>query len=99
MATSSKKGVKKSRTRKRRTNLAQYARLRTILDSMEVGALRYYLDAPSAEREARFEKLQSQLLPIIRELWGAGEFVAECPEGYVDCGGVCVPYECVGGGS
>ena len=99
MATSSKKGVKKSRARKSRTNLAQYARLRTILDSMEIGALRFYLDAPSvAERERRFEKLKSDLLPIIREIWGQSEDIApECPEGYIDCGGVCVPYQCVGG--
>ena len=99
MATSSKKAVKKSGPRKVRTNFAEYARLRTVLDSLEIGALRYYLDAPSAaERKAHFEKLQSALLPIIREIWGQSEGIApECPEGYIDCGGVCVPYQCVGG--
>ena len=99
MTTSSKKAVKQSRPRKRKTNLAQYARLRTILDSLEIGALRYYLDAESAaEREQRFEKLKSALLPIIREIWGQSEAIApECPEGYIDCDGVCVPYQCVGG--
>ena len=97
MATSSKKGVKKSRARKGKTNLAQYARLRTILDSLDIGALRYYLDAPSlGEREQRFEKLQSALMPIIREIWNPGESFVDCPEGYMDCGGVCVPYQCVG---
>ena len=97
MATSSKKGVKKSRASTSKTNLAQYARLRTILDSMDIGALRYYLDAPSlGEREQRFEKLQSALMPIIREIWNPGEGLADCPEGYIDCGGVCVPYQCVG---
>ena len=98
MATSSKKVVKKARPRKSRIDLAQYARLRTILDSLDIGALRYYLDAPSlAEREQRFEKLKSALLPIIREIWGQSEAIApECPEGYIDCGGVCVPYQCVG---
>ncbi|OLD26551.1 MAG: hypothetical protein AUJ04_05650 [Acidobacteria bacterium 13_1_40CM_3_55_6] len=74
MATSSKKAVKKARPRKSRINLAQYARLRTILD----------------------EKLQSALLPIIREIWNRGEGLADCPEGYIDCNGVCVPYQCVG---
>ena len=97
MATSSKKGVKKSRAKKSKTNLVQYARLRTILDSMDIGALRYYLDAQSvAERTQRFEKLKSALMPIIREIWNRGESLAECPEGYIDCGGVCVPYQCVG---
>jgi len=98
MATSSKKGVKKSRARKSRTNLPQYARLRTILDSMEIGALRYYLYAESvAERTQRFEKLNSALVPIIREVWRLTEGIApECPDGYIDCGGVCVPYQCVG---
>jgi len=97
MATSSKKVVKKARPRKSRIDLAQYARLRTILDSLDIGALRYYLDAPSlAEREQRFEKLQSALMPIIREIWNGGEGLADCPEGYIDCGGVCVPYQCVG---
>ena len=97
MATSSKKAVKKARPRKSRINLAQYARLRTILDSLDIGALRYYLDARSAaEREQRYEKLQSALLPIIREIWNRGEGLADCPEGYIDCGGVCVPYQCVG---
>lgn len=98
MATSSKKGVKKSRAKKSKTNLVQYARLRTILDSVEIGALRYYLYAESvAERTERFEKLNSALLPIIREIWRLTEGIApECPEGYIDCGGVCVPYQCVG---
>ena len=97
MATSPKKAVKKARPRKSRIDLAQYARLRTILDSLDIGALRYYLDAPSAaEREQRFEKLQSALMPIIREIWTPGEGIADCPEGYIDCNGVCVPYQCVG---
>jgi hypothetical protein len=99
MATSSKKAVKRSRPRrvKSKTNLTQYARLRTILDSLEIGALRYYLDAKStSEREQRFERIQSALLPIIRQMWGRGEAIDGCPEGYMDCGGVCVPYQCVG---
>ena len=98
MATSSKKAVKKARPRKSKTNFVQYARLRTILDSLDIGALRYYLDARSvAERAQRFEKLQSALIPIIREIWNPGEGFIDCPDGYMDCGGVCVPYQCVGG--
>ena len=97
MTTSSKKAVKKSRPRKSKTNFVQYARLRTILDSLEIGALRYYLYAESvAERTQRFEKLNSALVPIIREVWRLTEGIApECPDGYIDCGGVCVPYQCV----
>lgn len=75
----------------------EYERLRTLLDSLEIGALRYYLnDTDAAEKARRFEKLSSTLLPICREFWGGTESIAlgGCPPGYNDCDGVCVPYQC-----
>jgi hypothetical protein len=72
-------------------------RLRTVLDSLQIGALRYVLDAKTVkEREERFDELQAVLLPIVNQVWGRGEGqAAECPDGYINCNGVCVPYQCV----
>jgi hypothetical protein len=80
----------------------EYERLRTILDSLQIGALRYYLeDADAAERTARFEKMSKQLVPICDQFWGreqlalsVGSTRGTCPPGYNDCDGVCVPYSC-----
>ena len=47
-------------------DLSQYALLRTILDSLETGALRYYLGASNdAERDAHFTHLKNKLTPLI----------------------------------
>jgi hypothetical protein len=99
MATSAKgKRVSKA-LRAKSSDLAQYAQLRTILDSLEIGALRFYLDGTtSAEKKRRFEKLRDQLMPIITELWGGKAGLDfNCPEGYTNCNGCCVPYNCVDG--
>ncbi len=72
----------------------QYVRLRTILDSLEDGSIRYYLgDEGSPEGSERFEELEGRLMPIIKWLWGGVEEVT-CPPGYSNCQGVCVPYTC-----
>jgi hypothetical protein len=77
---------------------AQYVALRTMLDSLEIGALRFYLDNTSPEeKRKRFEELSFQLKPIIKQLWGLEDTIGiagECPEGYFNCDGVCVPYAC-----
>ena len=72
----------------------QYVRLRTILDSLQDGSIRYYLEfQDSAEGNKRFGELESRLMPIIKWLWeGAGAI--GCPPGYSNCNGVCVPYAC-----
>ena len=101
MATSSKKraaaGKKSRKPKAKGTNYAQYARLRTILDSLEIGALRFYLDGTNAaEKKRRLEKLESELLPIIHQVWNRGMGIIEvCPDGYNNCDGVCVPYACL----
>ena len=72
----------------------QYARLRTILDSLEDGSIRYYLGVPdSTEGPKRFGELESRLMPIIKWLWGGADEIT-CPPGYRNCNEVCVPYNC-----
>jgi hypothetical protein len=78
------------------TNLQQYALLRTILDSLETGALRYYMSAATeAEREADFNYLKNKLTPIIDHIWAKSE-ADPCPDGYYNCDGYCVSYPCTG---
>ena len=77
---------------------AQYVALRTMLDSLEIVALRYYLDNTSPEeKRKRFEELSFELKPILKRLWGAEKITlaGECPDGYHNCDGVCVPYACL----
>jgi hypothetical protein len=77
-----------------------YIRLRTVLDGLELSSLRYCLkDKNVARRLKRIGEIEELVMPIIRSLQdrtiahpGAG-----CDEGYFNCGGVCVPYQCPGG--
>lgn len=98
MATKAKKTVRPKRgtqTSYTSSYNPAYVRLRTIIDSLEIGAIRYFLDAPTTpQKEERLEELQGVLLPIIQWLWGDAPATIECPEGYTDCNGVCVPYPC-----
>jgi hypothetical protein len=70
-----------------------YVRLRTLLDAMEIGALRYYMDGETAtEKNRRAEELESLIMPVINQYkQGLAE---ECPRGLNNCGGCCVPYRC-----
>jgi len=90
-------------------DLHGYVRLRTLLDSLECGALNYLLRHTEG-RGGRFDELNEKLMPLIHWVWekdmkkppypeggGEGEGHKEmlgCPDGYVDCQGVCVPYPC-----
>jgi hypothetical protein len=106
MATKSKRvGAKKKTTAKgsESSNKPAYVRLRTVLDSLEFGAVRYFLGTPSPNQRQRLEKLEAQLLPIIDWLYQDGQglrstqepaSVIDCPDGYINCHGVCVPYAC-----
>lgn len=75
-----------------------YVRLRTMLDSLEFGAIRYYLLAgDAAGKGRRYLELDKKLMPLIKWLWGeeaGGGPEVECPPGYIDCHGCCVPYPC-----
>ena len=84
-------------------DLPGYVRLRTLLDSLECGAIRYFLRDPDG-KGGRMNELNDMLMPIIDWVWEKGkeeytateslEMELRCPDGYVDCQGVCVPYPC-----
>jgi hypothetical protein len=82
------------------TDLHKYFELRTVLDSLEIGALRYYLDAKPDDQEERFDYLTTEMMKIVKHTWAEARAVATvhgtCPDGYVECYGCCVPYNCVG---
>jgi len=85
--------------KKSETEVGQYVQLRTMLDSLQIGALRYYLNATGQEEQQKhFEYLTNQMEPIIEQIWKssatAKESQGSCPDGYVDCYGCCVPYNC-----
>jgi hypothetical protein len=100
MATKARKSTpanKRKKGGKVGSNDHAYVRLRTVLDSLEIGAIRYFSSAPTAAlKQKRMEQTQEALMPIIRWLWGMPEDVLtiDCPEGYTNCHGVCVPYLC-----
>jgi hypothetical protein len=79
------------------TNYREYARLRTITDSLELGAIRYFMSGPNkGERLAKVESLLHEALDFF---WRDGEGESapiDCPEGYTNCHGACVPYQCPG---
>jgi hypothetical protein len=78
-------------------NLTQYVHLRTMLDSVDAGALRFYLNAATlAEQEERFTYLKTHLMKISDHVWDRKPAPDDdCPAGYHNCNGCCVPYECV----
>lgn len=98
MATQSKKTTPKPPIKPDPANpLAGYVRLRQILDSLELGALRYYLDGTTeAQKKQRLKEMEDELMPIIGKLWGGKRRgLVSCPKGFSDCQGVCLPYRCM----
>lgn len=88
-----------SRSKKSQTDKGKddYIRLRTMLDSLEIGALRYFLAADdSHEGERRLKELEKDLMPLINKLWKGTTATIDCPDGYTNCGNCCVPYNCPG---
>jgi hypothetical protein len=80
--------------------LPQYVHLRTMLDSVVAGALRYYLDPlEGKQQEENFEFLKTHLMIISDRVWHREKPKPgpedPCPDGYYNCNGCCVPYECV----
>ncbi len=72
-------------------------RFRTTLDALEITALRYCLkDKNAAKRIARAEELEHVLMPIITEYQNKMnmDLQVDCPDGFNNCGGCCVPYDC-----
>jgi len=89
------------------TNLKQYIDLRTLLDSLEIGSLMFYLnDKGQMSPTEKYRYLKEMLMPVVDEVWhqiratqpgGRKKKLSaeiECPPGYNACDGVCVPYNC-----
>ena len=78
-----------------------YARLRTVLDALEIFALRHCLDGTTTDERIQLaDAIEADLTPYIRKYGGTPQkgsagSEGECGEGYFNCGGICVPYQCV----
>jgi len=74
-----------------------YVELRCVLDALQIWALNYCLKNKKLKvRQKRKKEITSQLVPLIKK-WGGEPIEAlpgQCPQGYNNCGGVCVPYGC-----
>jgi len=73
-----------------------YTRLRTVLDALQINALRYCLDEPSAAtRKKRAAEIEAWIMPVIKDIKDRLKLLGgDCGDGYSNCGGVCVPYRC-----
>ena len=78
-----------------------YIRLRTVMDALEVNALRYCLDNTTTdERIKRAADIENKLMGVIEYVQGIPKKSSDvnrlgiCDDGYYNCGGVCVPYQC-----
>jgi hypothetical protein len=93
MATTKKKSPASPSKKKAADSGSSYVRLRTVLDALELAALRFYLCKETAEeRDQAGEKIESMALDMIGNLRNV--HAGACPRGYNNCGGVCVPYPC-----
>jgi hypothetical protein len=90
----SPKGAKEGSKDKPDDYLKAYARLRTVLDALDIAVLRYYWDGETAaDKNRRAAELEDLLMPIINGFKKKG-LAEECPAGLNNCGGCCVPYRC-----
>ena len=85
-----------------------YIQFRSMLDGLELTAMRYFLkDNDETQRIARAEEFEQKLIPIITEyqnkMSSASEgkmnmsltaIQIECPEGCFNCGSYCLAYPC-----
>ena len=95
MATTRQKSSRPSPKSRRssRSSRKSYVRLRTLLDALELGAVRFYLEGESvADRNRRAKEIERQIRPML-ELFNQG-FGTGCPPGLFNCGGCCLPYPC-----
>lgn len=97
--TTSEKTAKVKTPPKKSTNDFEkaYIRLRTVLDGLEIAALQYCLQEETVkERIKHAEAVEALLMPIIDKLKDKPGIPPSfsCAEGYYNCGGVCVPYQC-----
>jgi hypothetical protein len=80
-----------------------YVRLRTVLDALEMHTLNIVLrDEDTITRIKRAKEIEEMLTRCYNEIFKpdvtayAETFQTDgnCPEGYQNCNGVCVPYNC-----
>jgi hypothetical protein len=72
-----------------------YVELRTVLDSAEITAVRYFMEGETVEeRNRRAEEIKSLVMPLIGKLSIRRPGGGNCPEGFFFCNGCCVPYPC-----
>jgi len=95
----SKKTTPKTTTKKDAGDFPKaYIRLRTVLDGLETGVLRYCLDTPNLQKKLkRVEEIEALLMPIIKGVQDKTikpDLPQACGDGLFNCGGVCVPYQC-----
>jgi hypothetical protein len=104
--TSTKKAAKSGKS----WDDSSYVALRTVLDDLELGAIRHYLAGRSAtERRNRSDYIAELLRPIAKHLIEGSAAPATklmafnrsddvigggCPVDLHECNGVCVAYEC-----
>lgn len=101
MATNRKTGTETTYTSRDTGSFPKaYIRLRTVLDALEINALQYCLeDKRTATRKCRAEEIETWVMPVVQMIQRKmmednGEIAAGCQDGYHNCGGVCVPYQC-----
>jgi hypothetical protein len=81
-----------------------YVDLRTMLDAIEMGSLYYFLNGSTdEERDRRAAQLAALLNPALIQIeeWNTKLDdpkcqSEDCPPGYANCNGCCVPYPCPG---
>ncbi len=75
-----------------------YIRFRTVLDALEITAMRYFLEnKDERERVERAEEFEQILMPIIKKYQSqmmSDSHPGECPDGFFNCGGCCLAYPC-----
>jgi hypothetical protein len=96
MATSKKPTPKPAPVKTGDEFLKAYVRLRTVLDAVEIGVINRCLQEQTVEMKIkRIEEFEKLLEPITKKLKKDKPTRKDaCAEGYYDCGGVCVPYQC-----
>jgi hypothetical protein len=99
MATSKKTTTAKTSVQKEPEEFYEaYIRLRTVLDALEISALRYCLTEKDEKTRVRqANKIVKALKPLVKRFQNSAASSGPggtCEDGFFNCNGVCVPYQC-----